>query len=435
MRWLPLPLLAGLVAAVFLSQQATQAQQESGDSKGSLSSAATATAPSFLEGVRPLLKAYCFECHNPNRRKGGLDLEKIDSAAAALSLVELWDQVGERLTSKEMPPAGKRQPTDEERAKVLAWVKHVAGSQVSCATLTKEQREKSLAGHALSRRLSRFEYNNTLRDLFGVDMHAGDLLPSEGGGGEGFDNAGATLFTTPVLMEKYLEAAEIVLSTILPSAASDKTASDKAQLGAVRRKLLIAQPGPDMPPRLAARKVLESFLPRAFRRPVAADEVERYLGLFDKAAQRGQAFEQSLKLALKGVLIAPSFLFLIQTPPEREGAFRLGHYEMASQLSYFLWAFGPRCRTKSCSGWRPRGGCTMTKSCADRSGACSAIRGPAAWPTASRPSGSAFVRSASRFGPTPGCFRNSTRSWPRPCARRPSSFSIPSSARIAAFWS
>src|SRR5262249_32179330 len=93
--------------------------------------------------------------------------------------------------------------------------------------------------------------------------------------------------------------------------------------------------------REAARKVLASFLPRAFRRPATTKEVERYLSIFDKATQRGGSYEQSVKVALKGVLIAPSFLFLIETPPEKAGAYRLGHYEVASHLSYFLWASMP----------------------------------------------------------------------------------------------
>ena len=100
------------------------------------------------------------------------------------------------------------------------------------------------------RRLNRTEYNNTLRDLFGVDLHAGDLLPSEGGGGEGFDNTGATLFTSPVLLEKYLEAADLVLGTVLldpesKQKAADRKKEDAAALADVRRKLLItAAPAP-----------------------------------------------------------------------------------------------------------------------------------------------------------------------------------------------
>src|SRR5262249_10312763 len=195
---------------------------------------------------------------------------------------------------------------------------HVAASRVDCRNLTKRQLEQALAGYTTNRRLSRFEYNNTLRDLFGVDLRAGDLLPSEGGGGEGFDNTGATLFTTPVLLEKYLEAAELVLGTLLPGAESP--AAKKVEVA--RRRLLVAVPGPKRPPREAARKVLEDFLPRAFRRPATGKEVERYLGLFDRAARRGDGFEPSLKLALKGVLISPSFLFLTETPPDKEGPFR-----------------------------------------------------------------------------------------------------------------
>jgi hypothetical protein len=301
-------------------------------------------APAFLREVRPLLQVYCFECHGTNKRRAGLDLEKIDTHAAALDSASVWGQVGERLRSKEMPPGNRKQPTEGERQKLLAWAQHVAQSRVDCRKLTRRQLEQAQAGYTTNRRLSRFEYNNTLRDLFGVDLRAGDLLPSEGGGGEGFDNAGATLFTTPVLLEKYLEAADLVLGTLLPGAEGRAPAAGKveaARLEAARRRLLVAAPGPKRTPREAARNVLQDFLPRAFRRPPTGKEVERYLGLFDKAARRGDRFEPSLKLALKGVLISPSFLFLTETPPDKEGAYRLGHYEVASHLSYFLWSSMP----------------------------------------------------------------------------------------------
>src|SRR5207249_8263154 len=155
-----------------------------------------------------------------------------------------------------------------------------------------------------------------------------------------------TLFTTPVIMEKYLEAAELVLGTVLPTARfenSDQPATkiEVAQLEKIRRQLLGAVPGPDTAPREAARKVLDAFLPRAFRRPATAQEIERYLNIFEKAAGRGDSYEQSLKLALKAVLISPSFLFLMETPTEEKGVYRLGHFEVASHLSYFLWASMP----------------------------------------------------------------------------------------------
>src|SRR5262249_30789396 len=261
-------------------------------------------APEFAKDVRPLLKTYCFDCHNATKRKAGLDLEQIEAESAALDLVELWGQVRERVGANEMPPPkGKgKQPTDDERKLMLAWAKHAVDSQVTYDKLSKEQLEQILAGPPTSRRLNRVEYNNTLRDLFGVDLRAGDLLPSEGGGGEGFDNAGATLFTTPVLMEKYLEAAEVLLGTPFP-ARTDQAEKDKAKsttpdelarLDVARRAVLIAYPGPGVTPRAAARTILEAFVPRAFRRPVTAKEIDRYLGIFEKAHERGDPYDQSI---------------------------------------------------------------------------------------------------------------------------------------------
>src|SRR5262249_30080768 len=135
-----------------------------------------------------------------------------------------------------------------------------------------------------------------------------------------------------------------VLGTLLPAARNKPPAArnlESERLEAVRRHLLVAVPGPQRTPREAARKVLEAFLPRAFRRPATAKELERYLGLFDQAVGKGESYESSLRVALKAVLISPSFLFLTETPPEKPGVYRLGHYEVASHLSYFLLASLP----------------------------------------------------------------------------------------------
>src|SRR5205085_8063787 len=116
---------------------------------------------------------------------------------------------------------------------------------------------------------------------------------------------------------------------------------DAAAVEAARRQLLVAQPGPDLSPHDAAHKILSRFMTRAFRRPVTDKELDRYLAVFGKAAHRGDSFEQSLRLVLKGVLISPNFLFLVESAPEKIGPYQLGHYEVASHLSYFLWASMP----------------------------------------------------------------------------------------------
>jgi hypothetical protein len=343
MRWSSpsvLPVL--LIFAFFVCLHQLNASQQQPTS----STDAAPNDPISFEQLRPLLKTYCLECHNTAKQKAGLNLEKFESEKEALAQLELWEQVGEHLRTKAMPPPKKKQPTDKERDQLLAWVRHVARSQVDYFKLTKAELEPFLAAASMNRRLSRMEFNNTLRDLFGVDLHAGDLLPSEGGGGEGFDNAGATLFTTPMLMEKYLEAAELVLGTIFPdavSSAQESTASsgEADKIKAIRTRLVTATPDAKNSVNEAARQVLAAFLPRAFRRPVHSREIERYLNLFVKATQRGAGYDQALKAALKGVRISPSFLFLIESPAEKKGLYRLGHYEVASHLSYFLWASMP----------------------------------------------------------------------------------------------
>jgi mono/diheme cytochrome c family protein len=302
--------------------------------------AAKAAAPKYATDIVPLLKAYCFECHNPSKRRGGLDLESIDGEPAAVELTDLWKDVGARLHTKDMPPAKSKQPSDTERAKLNAWVGHVATSQVDYSTFTKDQLTRALALPATNRRLNRDEYNNTIRDLFGVDFRVGDLLPSEGGGGEGFDNAGATLFITPVLIEKYLDAAELVLGTLLP-ADDAKRDGLKPDLATARKRLLVSTPGPGRTPHDAAQAVLETFVPRAFRRPATADDIAKPLALFDAAFVRGESYELALKLSLKRVLISPHFLFLIEAPAATTGVTTLGPYELASHLSYFLWASMP----------------------------------------------------------------------------------------------
>jgi mono/diheme cytochrome c family protein len=337
---LPISIGCLLFAGVILPRW-TPAQEKKDQSKDGVPQ-----GPNFAGEIRPIVQKYCFECHSTQKKKAGLDLEAIAADASPANWPEVWDQVGERVRGREMPPAKSPQPTEDERQKLHDWVAHVAQVQVSCEKLTKEQLEQSTAGYTMSRRLNRTEYNNTVRDLFGVDIHPGDLLPSEGGGGEGFDNTGGTLFTTPAHMERYLEAAELVLETLFaaPDAKEDSKAAKKVdplQVQEARRKLLSALPGPNGDPREGAVKILRPFMTRAFRRPVKDEELNRYVALFDKASKRGDSFEQSLRLVLKGVLISPHFLFLVEPPPEKVGPYRLGQYEIASHLSYFLWASMP----------------------------------------------------------------------------------------------
>ncbi|MBI2688929.1 MAG: DUF1592 domain-containing protein [Acidobacteria bacterium] len=93
--------------------------------------------------------------------------------------------------------------------------------------------------------------------------------------------------------------------------------------------------------RLAARRILTRLLPRAYRGPVDASEVDRLLSLFERGARRGEPFEENIKLALKAVLVSPRFLFKVEENDGRPGIHPVGQYAMASRLSYFLWSTMP----------------------------------------------------------------------------------------------
>jgi mono/diheme cytochrome c family protein len=94
-------------------------------------------------------------------------------------------------------------------------------------------------------------------------------------------------------------------------------------------------------PERTARSTLKRLLPRAFRHPVEPGEVERYMALYKRSAERGDPHEESIKQALKAVLVSPRFLFRVEQQPGGNGIEPLDSYDVASRLSYFLWGTMP----------------------------------------------------------------------------------------------
>jgi hypothetical protein len=219
-----------------------------------------------------------------------------------------------------MPPQGAPAPAPEDRDRLVHWIDSTL-LEASCS-------DGISPGPASLRRLNRSEYAATMRDLLNIHFNAAHELPADGAGGEGFDNAAETLFLSPMHAEKYLEAAKEALHY----GASDPRS---------RKTFLVSEPGDGVTPAQAARRILERFLPRAFRRPARAGDVERYLALFSEAAKRGGSFDDQILFALEGVLISPNFLFLIEQPNRNPQPLPLNDYELASRLSYFLWGTMP----------------------------------------------------------------------------------------------
>jgi mono/diheme cytochrome c family protein len=275
----------------------------------------------FAKQVAPLLKQYCTKCHGGEKPRAGLALDRYKEDAAAQQDQAVWEKVAANLRAGEMPPKDKAQPTPAEKAVILAWVESQV-APVDCFS-TKNP------GRVTLRRLNRAEYNNTIRYLLGVAFQPADDFPADDVG-YGFDNIGDVLSLPPLLLERYLAAAEKIVTAALSKPET-------------RQRILLNeatdQKNPDV-----ARKILENFASRAYRRPATNDEVTRLLRLVEKAQKDGDSFEESIGLAVQAVLVSPHFLFKVELDRsgDKPGSIHvINDWELSTRLSYFLWSSMP----------------------------------------------------------------------------------------------
>jgi len=266
------------------------------------------------------IKRYCLECHSGEKPKASLDLSRFDSMDKILSEALLWDDILIRLSQGDMPPKEADLPTLNERSEFLNWVESSL-QKAACQS-------GPHAGPAVLRRLNRAEYSASVRDLLDIHFDAGEALPSDGSGGEGFDNASETLFISPIHAEKYMDAARVAVEYAF---------ADPRSL----RRFLVAEPDEKTSPEVAARRVIEDFLPRAFRRLIPESEILEYLALFHAAYKADPSFMIAIRLTLQTVLISPKFLFIAEEPNFDSKPHKVTDHELASRLSYFLWGSLP----------------------------------------------------------------------------------------------
>src|SRR5688572_19802563 len=147
----------------------------------------------YTSEIKPLLTTYCVKCHGGEKTKGDLNLANYKNGAQALGARTVWGKVATELHHGEMPPEKEKQPTADERKTITTWI----------ASL--RRLDPPDPGRVTFRRLNRAEYNNTVRDLLGLDAKpAADFPPDDVG--DGFDNIADVLSLSPLLMEKYLLA-------------------------------------------------------------------------------------------------------------------------------------------------------------------------------------------------------------------------------------
>ena len=413
------------------------------------------TSRQFQSQILPVLQQYCSDCHAGDAGDAG-DKAQFLSATTLdqmLSSPASWRNAASQLANRTMPPVDEPQPDEADRLRVSAWIDDTLRAN-AC-------KGEAYAGTVTTRRLNRREYANTIRDLVGVEMDFAATLPVDSGGGEGFDNNGETLFLPPLLLERYLEAAQRIVDEVIvpppmsvlyrpgdmhpelpdpnldkgPNAGRTIPAGERVTVlvpipvegdyripvgivplddGALtvqvevddiaaakmtyRRygkegvanqeetrlrltrglhaisirapadhdvtivrlrveripaettpvqvarhmQLLGVKPG-EVPTNtsMAARRTIRRFATSAFRRPVSDTEMERLYALYENAEQRGDSYEERIKLVMKAVLVSPDFLFRIEAPPQGPAIEPVTDFELATRLSYLFWSTMP----------------------------------------------------------------------------------------------
>lgn len=160
----------------------------------------------FHESIQPLLKQYCYDCHGDGVSKGKVAFDGFASDAALVSDRRLWLAALKNVRAGLMPPDDGARPTADEIKRLEAWVKYDA--------LGIDPKNPD-PGRVTVRRLNRAEYRNTIRDLMGVDFNSTVEFPPDDSG-DGFDNNGEVLSVSPLLLEKYLQAAETIVALAVP---------------------------------------------------------------------------------------------------------------------------------------------------------------------------------------------------------------------------
>lgn len=200
MRHVRFVLLIGLVGLGVNAAHSVRADDPKKSAAGALEAALKSEPLKFDADIKPMLQKYCYDCHGEKKQRAGLNLQKFGNEQSILEGRKVWERAAAMVRTREMPPPRREtQPTQEERDQLFQWITDTT-SKIDC-TGTYDP------GRVTIRRLNRFEYNNTIRDLVGVDFKPAADFPSDDVG-YGFDNIGDVLSLPPILFEKYLNAAE-----------------------------------------------------------------------------------------------------------------------------------------------------------------------------------------------------------------------------------
>ncbi|MGB1929062.1 MAG: DUF1592 domain-containing protein [Mariniblastus sp.] len=272
-----------------------------------------------------LIKTTCLDCHSGANSEGELDLSVILQHRPLVENLTVWRNIAQRIQLGDMPPPDEVVLEAAEKQKFENWfqtsIEHFDYSSVI------------QPGYTPPRRLTHSEYRHTIRDLIGVDLADTAKFPQDLSGSSGFKNSANTLFLQGSLFEKYSQSAEAIMATVFAENASPLMELAKAQ---------ILKPGKTHKnTKDRATAILTAFSRRAFRRPATTEEISGLQQIFLDEFSDPQQFEHAIQKTLTAVLVMPQFLLKIESTPKGSSPERINEFDLASRLSYFLWASMP----------------------------------------------------------------------------------------------
>lgn len=154
----------------------------------------------FTASVKPLLNKYCFKCHGPKEQESDLRIDDLDPDLVKGKHGGQWQEVLDALNRGDMPPEDAPQPSADERHTLISWMT----SEIKRSALLR----RSTGGHVTLRRLTRYEYDNTMRELLGIEMDYSKELPPDTKGMDGYKNNGVYMGMSDLQLEEYYKAAK-----------------------------------------------------------------------------------------------------------------------------------------------------------------------------------------------------------------------------------
>ena len=299
----------------------------------------------FKEHIHPFLKHYCYGCHDNATREGGLDLQESVEMRFDDELRKwhkTWGNVTRAITTGSMPhPAQKHQPSERERELFARWYERALEERVTP--------ESSRASNARLRQLTPYEYDNTVRDLTGLDLDLSRLTQPGGVASDGgFANRGHEMQLSPTKLTRYMQAGDRIASHAILD-------PDQGLRFGPPGSFATPDPLPADAWRTRALHHLLAFAERAYRRPMRELEVRGLTVFLDNRIREGMDRQTAARKVVQGILASPQFVYLaeehgwerkqINWSDKKRKASKatgpLGHHAVASRLSYFIWSGPP----------------------------------------------------------------------------------------------